>query len=176
MPLMRLDNGNMKILIPFLLICSLCWTTGVYADENAALNQAMRAFNNRARSDADKNLILRAVSQQTKVPEKALETQMRTSHLNYAELLTAESIADGSGKSVASIVALKAQGQNWTAISKNLKIDPNSIAARLSNAEKSVRLAQAKAGQKTAPSKVYMPGGTDIRRSSTGGPQPKGGQ
>src|SRR5882724_4806887 len=97
----------MKILIPLLLLCSFCCATGVYAADEAALNRAMRSFNARAKTDADGKLMLNAVSQQTKVSEKTLAAQMRTSRLNYAELLTAESLAEGSGKNLNSVVALQ---------------------------------------------------------------------
>ena len=161
----------MKILIPFLPFCFLCCATGVYAADEAALNRAMRSFNARAKTDADGKLMLNAVSQQTKVSEKTLAAQMRTSRLNYAELLTAESLAEGSGKSLNSIVALQRGGKGWASVSNDLKIDSNSIVARLSNAEKTVQ-----AGQGRNSKRPPLPGSTDMRRVSGPGPSIKGGQ
>ena len=161
--LLKSDNGSMKILIPFLLICSFCCATAVYAADEAALNRAMRSFNGRAKTEADAKLMLNAISQQTKVPEKTLAAQMKMSRLNYAELLAAESLAEGSGKNLNSIVALQRGGKGWAAISNDVKVDSNSIVARLNNAEKMVQ-----AGQPVAPAvkgnTAPLPGYTDIRR------------
>jgi hypothetical protein len=154
----------MKTLIPFLLLCSFCCATGVYGADEAALNRAMHSFNGRARTEADAKLMLNAISQQTKVPEKTLAAQMKTSRLNYAELLAANSLAEGSGKSLNSIVALQRGGKGWAAVSNDLKIDSNSIVARLNNAEKTVQGGQAKLAQARNAKRLPLPGYTDIRR------------
>lgn len=132
----------MKNLISTLLICALCTATAAYADDETTLNQAIKALNARAKTDADKKLVLNAVSQQTKVPEKTLSSHMGATHLNYGELLTAESLAEGSRKNLNAIVALK-QGKGWSIVSKEVRIDPNSIVGRLRAAEKMVQAAQA---------------------------------
>ena len=154
----------MKILIPFLLVCFSCCATTVYGADEAALNRAMRSFNGRAKSEADAQLMLNAISQQTKMPEKTLAAHMKTSRLNYGELLTAESLTEGSGKSLNSVVAMQRGGKGWADISSDLKIDSNSIVARLSNAEKMVQASQpvAPAGKGN---KAPLPGYTDIRQA-----------
>jgi hypothetical protein len=153
----------MKTAIPFLLVCFFYGTTAVYGADEAALNRAMRSFNGQARTEADVPLMLNAISQQTKVPEKTLAAQMKTSRLNYGELLTAESLTEGSGKSLNSIVAMERGGKGWAAISSDLKIDSNSIVARLNNAEKLVQASQpvAPAGKGN---KAPLPGYTDVRQ------------
>jgi hypothetical protein len=83
-------------------------------------------------------LVLNAVSQQTKVPEKTLQLQMSSTHLNYGELLTANSLAEGSGKNLNAVLAMK-RGKGWADLSKEIKIDPNSIINRLHSAEKTVQ-------------------------------------
>jgi hypothetical protein len=166
----------MKILIPFLLVCSFCCATAVYAADEAALNRAMRSFNNQARTEADAKLMLNAISQQTKVPEKTLAAEMKTSRLNYAELLAARSLAEGTGKSLTSIVALQKGGKGWAAISNDLKVDSNSIVARLNNAEKTVKAGRAPVGQAKNAERPPLPGSTDIRRVSGPGVSIKGGQ
>lgn len=123
----------MKNLILFLVVCSLCSATAVYADDEAAMNQAIKALNARAKTDTDKKLVLNAVSQQTKLPEKTLQAHMTATRLNYGELLTAESLAAGSGKNLNAVLAMK-QGKGWAETSKEVRIDPNSIVNRLHNA------------------------------------------
>lgn len=132
----------MKNLISTFLICALCTATAAYADDEATLNKAIKALNARAKTDADKKLVLNAVSQQTKVPEKTLSSHMGTTHLNYGELLTVESLAQGSRKELNAIVAMK-QGKGWSTVSKEVRIDPNSIVGRLRAAEKMVQAAKA---------------------------------
>jgi hypothetical protein len=167
----------MKILIPFLLACFLAGTAAVYGDDEAALNKAVRSFNARAKTESDGKLMLNAIAQQTKMSEKTLQTQMRTARLNYGELLVAESLAEGSGKNLNSIVALRASGKGWAAISKDLKIDSTSIVARLNNAEKTVQTSQNQVRQAHNTNRPPLPGSTDIRRVSPGrGFSPKGGQ
>jgi hypothetical protein len=132
----------MKKLIFLLMAGSLCCAAGAYAEDETALNQAMRALDARAKSAADKKLVLTAVSQQTQVPEKTLETQLRSSHLSYGELLTANSLAGASRTSLENILARRAKSTGWAALSKELKIAPTSIVNRVRNAEKTVQAAQ----------------------------------
>ena len=136
----------MKIVIPFLVVCSLCAVTAIYADNEAILNQAIKDLNARAKSDADKKLVLAAVSQQTQVPEKTLQSQMTTTHLNYGELLVADSLAEGSGKTLTNIMTLK-PGKGWAALSQEVKINPSSVLDRLRTTGKVVQMSQAKAKQ-----------------------------
>ena len=136
----------MKIVIPFLVVYSLCAATAIPAENEAILNQAIKDLNARAKTDADKKLVLAAVSQQTQVPEKTLQSQMATTHLNYGELLVADSLAEGSGKTLTNIMALK-QGKGWAALSTEVKINPNSVLDRLRTTGKAVQMSQAKSKQ-----------------------------
>ena len=136
----------MKKLIALLVTCSICGITAAFASDEASLNQAINSLNARAKTDAGKKLVLKAVSQQTRLPEKTLQSQMSATHLGYGELLTVNSIVEGSGKSLNAVLAMK-KGTGWTNLSKELRIDPNSIVNRLRNAEKTVRTGQASAGE-----------------------------
>jgi lambda repressor-like predicted transcriptional regulator len=149
----------MKNLLPVLVVCSLFCATAVYADDETALNQAMGALNVRARAAADKKFVFNAISQQTGVPQKTLESQMRTSRLDYAELIAANSLVEGGGKSVDNVLTLKGRGKSWAALSKDLKIDPNSILARVRNADKTLQTTTAQTGNAKQP----LPGFTDVR-------------
>jgi hypothetical protein len=136
----------MKIVIPSLVVCLLCTATVIHAENEAVLNQAIKDLNARAKTDADKKLVLAAVSQQTQVPEKMLQSQMATTRLNYGELLVADSLAEGSGKTLTNIIALK-QGKGWAALSQEVKINPSSVLDRLRTTEKVVQMSQVKAKQ-----------------------------
>ncbi len=90
----------------------------------------------------DKKLVLKAVSQQTRLPEKTLQSQMSATHLSYGELLMANSIVEGSGKNLNAVLAMKG-GKSWASVSKQLWVDPNSIMNRLHNAEMTVQASRA---------------------------------
>jgi hypothetical protein len=136
----RAGNGmiqSMKRFISLLISCSLCSIMAVFAGDKASLNQAIESLNARANTSADKKLVLKAVSHQTGLPEKTLQSQMRATHLGYGELLTANSILEGSGKNLNAILAIKG-AKSRTSLSKQLGVDPASIVDRLHNAEKTV--------------------------------------
>jgi hypothetical protein len=128
----------MKKLIFVLVIYCLCVSTVAFASNDASLNQAIISLNARARSDADKKRVLTAVSQQTRLPEKTLQSQMSATHLGYGELLTANSIAEGGGKNLNAVLAMKG-AKSWASVSKQLRVDPDSIMDRLHNAERTVQ-------------------------------------
>jgi hypothetical protein len=111
-------------------------------DREETLNQAIESLNSCVRGYPDKKLVLTAVSQQTRVPKKTLLSQMNDTHLSYGELLTANSLVEGSGKNLNEVLAMK-KGKGWAGLSIELGIDPNSIVNRLRTAEKTVRAAQA---------------------------------
>ena len=132
----------MKKLICLFVTYSLCGSTVAFATNDASLNQAIISLNARARSDADKKRVLTAVSQQTGLPEKTLQSQMSATHLGYGELLTANSIAEGSGKNLNAVLAMKG-GKSWASVSKQLRVDPDSIVDRLHNAERTAHSGRA---------------------------------
>jgi hypothetical protein len=113
----------------------LCGSMLAFASNEESLNQAIIFLNARAMSDADKQLVLTAISQQTRVPEKTLQSQMSATHLGYGELLTANSIAEGSGKNLNAVLAMKG-AKSWANVSKQLRVDPDSIVDRLHNVER----------------------------------------
>lgn len=136
----------MKSLIATLAVCSLSSVTALYAADQNALDQAIKALNAQAQTEAGRKLVLNAISQETKIPEKTLQTHMGAAHLNYGELLTAESLAQGSGQNVTAVVAMR-QNKSWADLSRQVKIDPNSIVSRLQGASKLVQGGQANRSQ-----------------------------
>lgn len=136
----------MKPLTIFFALSLLCGANAVNASNDAALNQAVKSLNARAQTDAGRKLVISAISQQTSVPEKTLQAHMTATHLNYGELLIAESLAQGSGKDLNAVIALK-QGKCWADLSKEIKIDPNSLVKRLQNAEKTAQAGPANTKQ-----------------------------
>jgi hypothetical protein len=132
----------MRKLVSLFVTGLLCGVTAASASNETSLNQAIQALNARAKTDADKKLVLKAVSQQTRLPEKTLQSQMSATHLGYGELLTANSIAEGSGKNLNAVVAMKG-AKSWASVSKRLRVDPDSIVNRLHNAERTVQSGRA---------------------------------
>jgi hypothetical protein len=129
----------MKKLISLLVACFLCGGMIALASDEANLNQAINSLNARARTDADKKLVLKAVSQQTGLPEKTLRSQMSATHLGYGELLAANSIVEGSGKNLNAVLTMK-EGKSWASLSKQLRVDPSSIVSRLHVAESTIQI------------------------------------
>jgi hypothetical protein len=157
----------MKKLIFLFVAFSLCGSMVAFASNEESLNQAINSLNARVKTDADKKLVLAAVSQQTRVPEKTLRSQMGATHLNYGELLAANSIAGGSGKNLNAVLTMKG-GKNWASVSKQLRVDPDSIVDRLHNAERTVQ--SGRAGLRTQNPQAARRGG----RGSDYGPQAGG--
>ena len=131
-----------KKLICLFVTYFLCGSMVAFASNEESLNQAIISLNARARSDAGRKLLLTAVSQQTRLSEKTLQSQMSATHLGYGELLTANSIAEGSGKNLNAVLAMKG-AKSWTSVSKQLRVDPDSIVNRLHNAERTVQSGRA---------------------------------
>lgn len=127
----------MKKFISLFVMYCLCGNLIAFASNGESLNQAIISLNARAVSNSDKKRVLLAVSQQTRLPEKTLQSQMSATHLGYGELLTANSIAEGSGKNLNAVLAMKG-AKSWTSLSKQLRVDPASILDRLRNAERTV--------------------------------------
>jgi hypothetical protein len=125
---------SMKKLTSLFITYCLCGSVLAFASDEASLNQAIQALNARAKTDADKKLVLKAVSQQTRLPEKTLRSQMSATHLSYGELLAANTIAEGSGKNLNAVLTTKG-GKSWASVSKQFRVDPSSIVDRLQIAE-----------------------------------------
>jgi hypothetical protein len=157
----------MKTSICLFVMYCLCASAVAFASNDASLNQAIISLNARAKSDADKKLVLKAVSQQTRLSEKTLQSQMSATHLGYGELLTANSIAEGSGKSLNAVLAMKG-AKSWASISKQLRVDSDSIVDRLRNAERTVQSGSSELRAQNAQ------GSQGRRRGSDYGPQAGG--
>jgi hypothetical protein len=157
----------MKKLICLFVTYCLCGNMVALASNEESLNQAIISLNTRAGSNADKKRLLTAVSQQTGLPEKTLQSQMSATHLGYGELLTANSIAEGSGKNLNALLAMKG-AKSWTSLSKQLRVDPASIVDRLRNAERTVQ-----SGRAGLPAQ-YPQAARGDRRGSDYGPQAGG--
>ena len=132
----------MKKLIFLLVTYSFCGPLIAFASDEASLNQAIISLNARAKTDADKKLVLKAISQQTRLPERTLQSQMRATRLTYGELLAANSIVEGSGKNLDTVLGVKGT-KSWASVSKELRVDPDSVVNRLHNAEKTVQAGRA---------------------------------
>jgi hypothetical protein len=132
----------MKKLICLFVTYCLCGNMVAFASNEESLNQAIISLNARAGSNADKKRVLTAVSQQTGLPEKTLQSQMSATHLGYGELLTANSLAEASGKNLNAVLAMKG-AKSWASVSKQLRVDPDSIVDRLHNAERTVQSGRA---------------------------------
>jgi hypothetical protein len=157
----------MKKLICLFVTYSLCGSMVAFASDEASLNQAINSLNARAKTDADKKLGLKAVSQQTRLPEKTLRSQMSATHLTYGELLAANSIVEGCGKNLNAVLTMKG-GRSWASVSKQLRVDPSSIVNRLYIAEKTIQAGHA--GSRAQNTQGAQGG----RRGSAYGPQAGG--
>lgn len=81
---------------------------------------------------------------QTKVPIEALQKQRATTNLSFGELLVANSLAYGSGKSFRSIVALRAETGGWSKLARDLKIDEQSLVSRARAASEAIKYAKSR--------------------------------
>ena len=122
------------------MICSLAAVSAAFG-EDGSINQAIASLNARAKTPADQQLVLNAISQQTKIPEATLQGQMKQTKLGYGELLAANSMAQASGQKLDALLARK-QSKGWSEFATELKVDQSSIIARLRNANKMVQAAQ----------------------------------
>ena len=88
------------------------------------------------------SLIATAVSWQTKVSVENLKKQRATTGLTYGQLLVANSLAEGSGKSFDRILALRSTSGNWSRLAGKLHISVKSIIERLDAANESIQYAE----------------------------------
>ena len=99
--------------------------------DHAGLRSAVLALDAQAGKKVEGwELIASAVSIQTGVPVPTLQRQHATTHLSYGELLVANSLAKTSRKSFATIIAMKGKVRGWGELSRQLGVNPDSIAAR----------------------------------------------
>jgi hypothetical protein len=115
------------------------------ANDNTALGIAIAKLDAKAGTIVEGQALMpTAVSWQTKVPVEVLKKQRAKSGLTYGQLLVANSLATGSGKSFDQILALKAKSQNWTQLTEKLHVGVGSIVARVKAADDSVTYAEAR--------------------------------
>ena len=113
--------------------------------ENKALAEAITQLDAKAKTVVEGwALMSTAVSWQTKVPVDVLKKQRATSGLTYAQLLVANSLATGAGKSFDQVLALRAKTGNWSHLAGKLHISLKSIVARLDAASESITYAEAR--------------------------------
>ena len=115
------------------------------AGDNTPLGAAVAKLDAKAGTVVEGQALMpTAVSWQTKVPVEVLKKQQAKSGLTYGQLLVANSLATGSGKSFDQILALKAKNQSWTQLAEKLHIGVGSIVARVKAADESVTYAEAR--------------------------------
>jgi hypothetical protein len=89
-------------------------------------------------------LIAAAVANQTGVPVRTLRAQQAATKLTYGELLVANSLTSGTGKSFDEVVAIHRRGKSWSQMAKDFQISVDSITARAVAASSSIRLAESR--------------------------------
>jgi len=120
-------------------------STAKVATENTTLGKAIASLDAKTGTVVDGFALMpTAVSWQTKVPTEVLKKQRASSGLTYGQLLVANSLAAGSGKSFNQILALRAKTRDWTQLAQNLHVNVNSIVARVKAADESVTYAEAR--------------------------------
>lgn len=113
--------------------------------ENPALGKALSALDAQAGTVVQGYaLAMTAVSLQTKVPVETLRKQQAATGLSASDLLVADSLAGGSGRSFEEVLAMQKRTGVWTPLVSQLGIDLKSIVARARAAESSVRYAEAR--------------------------------
>jgi hypothetical protein len=118
--------------------------------DKANFRQALTRFDAQSATIvAGYSLIVPAVKLQTGVPVETLKWQHDKTGMTFGELLVANSLAGGSGRSFSDILGMKNRGMSWTAISKQLGINIDSITTRLQAAEQSVKYAQSRRREKS---------------------------
>jgi hypothetical protein len=117
----------------------------VTSADKASFKTALANFNAQADTVVEGwTLIVPAVAWQTGVPAETLKKQHAATGLSFGELLVANSLAAGSGKSLNQILALKGRTQGWGQLAKRLNINIDSVTARLRTASESIRFAESR--------------------------------
>jgi hypothetical protein len=114
-------------------------------NEDPSLAGAIASLESRAGTVVDGRLIVwDVVSQQIRVPVATLKQQAAATKMTAGELLVANSLSGGSGKKVDEVIAMRRKSKSWADVSKQLRVDPRSIAARARAASDSLRDAQSR--------------------------------
>lgn len=140
-------------------------------NDNTALGIAVAQLDAKAGTVVDGYALMPvAVSWQTKVPVEVLKKQRTMSGLTYGQLLVANSLATGSGKSFDQILKLRAKNQNWSQLAEKLHVGVGSIVARVKAADASLKYAEARRKLR----RDQSIDATDFQRSGRGR-DPRGG-
>ena len=116
-----------------------------FGQDNTPLGRAVASLDAKAGTVVDGfTLLPTAVSWQTKVPVEVLKKQRAKTGLSYGQLLVANSLATGSGKSFEQVLALREKTRDWSQLAANLRINVKSIVARVKAADESVKYAEAR--------------------------------
>jgi hypothetical protein len=146
-------------------------TTVQSSTEDPALAGAINSLESRAGTLIDGRLIIwDIVSQEVRVSVPALKQQAADTKMSAAELLVANSLAGGSGKRVGEVVALRRKSKSWAEVSKQLRVDPKSVAMRARSASESLRLAQTRIARGRERNNARM-----LQGGSLAGPEAGGG-
>ena len=120
-------------------------TSKLSMNENTPLAKAVASLDAKASTVVDGfTLLPTAVSWQTKVPVEVLKKQHAKTGLTYGQLLVANSLAAGSGKSFDQVLALREKTRDWTQLAANLRVNVKSVVARVKAADDSVTYAEAR--------------------------------
>ena len=124
-------------------------TTAISAAEKPSFKTALNDLNAHSATVVEGwSLTIPAVSWQTGVPVEILKKQRAATGLSFGELLVANSLASGSGKSFNQILAMKAKVQGWGQFATQLNINIDSVTARLRAAGESVKYAESRRRQR----------------------------
>lgn len=120
-------------------------STSKLGGENTALGKAVASLDAKAGTVVEGYALMpTAVSWQTKVPTDVLQKQRQKTGLTYGQLLVANSLATGSGKTFEQVLALRAKSRDWSQLAQSLRVSEKSIVARLKAADDSVTYAEAR--------------------------------
>jgi hypothetical protein len=147
-------------------------TTVQSATEDPALASAITSLESRAGTLIDgRPIVWDIVSQEVRVPVPTLKQQAADTKMSAGELLVANSIAGGSGKRVGEVVALRRKSKSWAEVSRQLKVDPKSVATRARSASESLRAAQTRIarGRERTNSRMLQGGSLAVPEAGSGG-------
>jgi hypothetical protein len=117
--------------------------SSVAVSKKPAFRAALANFDSQSTTMANGYaLTIPAVSWQTKVPVDIIKKQRAATRMTFGELLVANSLASGSGRSFNEIVALQAKTKSWEQVAKQLRVNIDSVTARLKSAADSIKYAE----------------------------------
>jgi hypothetical protein len=113
--------------------------------ENPSLAKALAELDSQAGTFVQGySLIAEAVALQTQLPAAKIKAQRSATGMGFGDLLVANSLAKGSGKSFNEILSMKAKSGTWDLLATKLSIDMNSVVARARAAAQSIRYAESR--------------------------------